>query len=246
MEESERVLLQRLVHQGDTEAFAAIMDQYAGMVYGIGRRVLGNEDQAADVSQETFFDFLKSAHRITGSVGSWLHNPAPVAMSAPQYSASSKPSATSGVAFEVRSGFQGSASFGMSGGSYGGPAAYGGMPVNSPGLTPPNRRSGYAPPSYAPYGTGVSGGGFAFGGQGSAQLSPGNWPTNPGDNFTGGMPSVSISSGFTGQISGGPGTYLVATNYGFSRITTYSNGVVNDSLNSFSSSIPARSSAGGP
>jgi RNA polymerase sigma factor (sigma-70 family) len=73
MEESDRVLLQRLVHQGDTEAFAAIMSQYAGMVYSTGLRVLGNDAQAADVTQETFFDFLKSARHLTGSLGSWLH-----------------------------------------------------------------------------------------------------------------------------------------------------------------------------
>jgi RNA polymerase sigma factor (sigma-70 family) len=49
------------------------MAEYAPMVYNTGRRVLGSDEQAADVVQETFFDFLKNAPRITESLGSWLH-----------------------------------------------------------------------------------------------------------------------------------------------------------------------------
>lgn len=73
MEENERILVRRLARQGDAEAFSAIMGQYTGMVYNTCRRVLGNDSQAADAVQETFFQLLKSADRITGSLGSWLH-----------------------------------------------------------------------------------------------------------------------------------------------------------------------------
>ena len=73
MEETDRILVERLVRQGDADAFSTLMGQYADMVYGTCRRVLGNDAQAADAAQETFFQFLKSADRITGSVGSWLH-----------------------------------------------------------------------------------------------------------------------------------------------------------------------------
>jgi RNA polymerase sigma factor (sigma-70 family) len=73
MEDNERSLLQRLVRKGDTDAFSTIMRLHAGMVYGTCQRVLGNPAQAADITQETFFQFLKNAHRITGSLGSWLH-----------------------------------------------------------------------------------------------------------------------------------------------------------------------------
>jgi len=43
------------------------------MVYTTCRRVLGDEAQAADAAQETFFELAKKADGITGSLGSWLH-----------------------------------------------------------------------------------------------------------------------------------------------------------------------------
>ncbi len=73
MLEAEKRLLEKLVAQGDAESFAAIMSQYAGMVHGTCRRILGDEAQAADATQETFFQLLKNAHHITDSLGSWLH-----------------------------------------------------------------------------------------------------------------------------------------------------------------------------
>lgn len=73
MEEADRVLVQRLVRQGDQEAFSSIMSHYAAMVYSTCRRVVGNDSQAEDAAQETFFHFLKNANRITGSLGGWLH-----------------------------------------------------------------------------------------------------------------------------------------------------------------------------
>lgn len=73
METADRVLVQRFVRNGDGEAFATLMNHYADMVYGTCRRVLGNDDQAADAAQETFFQFLKDAERVQGSLGGWLH-----------------------------------------------------------------------------------------------------------------------------------------------------------------------------
>ncbi len=73
METADRALVQRFVRDGDGEAFATLMNQYADMVFGTCRRVLGNDDQAADATQETFFQFLKDAGRVQGSLGGWLH-----------------------------------------------------------------------------------------------------------------------------------------------------------------------------
>ncbi len=73
MEAIDSLLMQRFLGRGDSEALATIMDRYADMVYSTCRRVLGDESQAADVVQETFFQFVQHAHRITGSLGSWLH-----------------------------------------------------------------------------------------------------------------------------------------------------------------------------
>ena len=55
MTETDTILVQRMVSQGDAEAFSVIMRRYAGMVYGTCLRVLGNDAQAADVVQETIF-----------------------------------------------------------------------------------------------------------------------------------------------------------------------------------------------
>lgn len=71
--ESESSLLQRFTRLGDAEAFAQITQHYAGMVYGTCLRITGNQEAAADAAQDTFFDFLKNARRVTGSLGGWLH-----------------------------------------------------------------------------------------------------------------------------------------------------------------------------
>ena len=73
MSENDALLLRRFADVGDPEAFAAIVRQYAGFVFGTCRRVLGNESEASDAAQETFFYLLKNANHVTGSLGGWLH-----------------------------------------------------------------------------------------------------------------------------------------------------------------------------
>ncbi|MCU0916467.1 MAG: hypothetical protein MUC88_18165 [Planctomycetes bacterium] len=73
MAESERVLLQRFVETNDGEAFAQIIHRHASLVYGTCLRVLADADQAADATQETFFQLVKKAHEVRGSLGGWLH-----------------------------------------------------------------------------------------------------------------------------------------------------------------------------
>jgi RNA polymerase sigma-70 factor (ECF subfamily) len=72
-EESDGALVRRFAHERDGEAFSIIMGRYADMVYSPCRRILGNEAQAADTVQETFFQLVKNADRIRGSLGGWLH-----------------------------------------------------------------------------------------------------------------------------------------------------------------------------
>jgi len=57
----------------DADALAAVVARHADMVYSTCRRVLGNDAEAADVAQETFFQFYRQADEITTSVGAWLH-----------------------------------------------------------------------------------------------------------------------------------------------------------------------------
>jgi RNA polymerase sigma-70 factor, ECF subfamily len=73
MLKGETILLQRFASNGDAEAFSEIVRLNAGLVYGVCVRILANKDQAADVTQETFFQLLRNAESITGSVSNWLH-----------------------------------------------------------------------------------------------------------------------------------------------------------------------------
>lgn len=66
-------MLEALARHGGPDPLTAAVVQYADMVYATCHRVLGNEADAADVAQETFFQFCQRADRIRGSVGAWLH-----------------------------------------------------------------------------------------------------------------------------------------------------------------------------
>lgn len=71
--ETEAALLRRFAQNGDAEAFSEIAHRHAGLVYGTCLRVTGDAQHAADLAQETFFQLLKNAGRITASLASWLH-----------------------------------------------------------------------------------------------------------------------------------------------------------------------------
>lgn len=73
MRDDEHILLERFARRGDAEAFSEILRRHAGMVYGACLRVLEDGDKASDAAQETFFQLLRSAGQITGSVPNWLH-----------------------------------------------------------------------------------------------------------------------------------------------------------------------------
>jgi RNA polymerase sigma factor (sigma-70 family) len=73
MAESERALLRRFADAGDARAFAELVHRYAGLVYGTCLRVLSDADRAADATQETFFQLMRKAGEIRGSLGGWLH-----------------------------------------------------------------------------------------------------------------------------------------------------------------------------
>ena len=73
MSDYEQILLQRFTRNGDPEAFSELVRHNANLVYGTCVRILTNTEQAADVTQDTFFQLLRNAESITGSVSSWLH-----------------------------------------------------------------------------------------------------------------------------------------------------------------------------
>jgi RNA polymerase sigma factor (sigma-70 family) len=72
--EDDRELAARLV-AGDPTALTEIYDRYAGLVYGLARRVLCDEALAEDVTQEVFVRVWQEPARFDptrGSLRSWL------------------------------------------------------------------------------------------------------------------------------------------------------------------------------
>jgi RNA polymerase sigma-70 factor (ECF subfamily) len=73
MLENDVVLLERFSRQADAEAFTELVRRYTTLVYSTSWRVLRRETDAADVTQETFFELTRQAGRIAGPLSGWLH-----------------------------------------------------------------------------------------------------------------------------------------------------------------------------
>lgn len=70
---AEEALIDR-VKRHDLEAFGRIVDAYQARIYGFVRRMLKNEEEAQDVSQEVFIRAYQALHRFDGrsSLRTWL------------------------------------------------------------------------------------------------------------------------------------------------------------------------------
>lgn len=62
-------LLHRIA-SGDTDAVAACVDRFGGLVWTLARRLLGRPEEAEDAVQEVFIELWKSAARFDPSVAS--------------------------------------------------------------------------------------------------------------------------------------------------------------------------------
>jgi len=67
------MLIQRWNDTKDPDAFAEIVKQYAGLVYGSCLRVLRNPADAEEVSQECFMKIAEAPVEVNTSLGGWLH-----------------------------------------------------------------------------------------------------------------------------------------------------------------------------
>ncbi len=65
--------MRRFCTGADAEAFAELVQRYASLVYSTCWRVLKDETDAADATQETFFELTRHASHISGSLAGWLH-----------------------------------------------------------------------------------------------------------------------------------------------------------------------------
>jgi RNA polymerase sigma factor (sigma-70 family) len=68
-------LLDRFVHHQDEAAFAALVQRFAPIVWGVCRRVLSAEQDAEDAFQATFLVFVRKAKTISKRdlLGNWLY-----------------------------------------------------------------------------------------------------------------------------------------------------------------------------
>ncbi len=70
--------LKAYAEKGDQRAFAALVSQYVGLVYGAASRKLGNTAAAEEVVQTVFILLAKKAGKLkpSGSLGAWLYSTA--------------------------------------------------------------------------------------------------------------------------------------------------------------------------
>src|SRR5690349_13398480 len=72
--DTDRELLQRFAQSGDQAAFAALVRRHAGLVLGVCRRALSNDQDAEDACQAVFVILVRKAGsgRWQPSVTNWL------------------------------------------------------------------------------------------------------------------------------------------------------------------------------
>ena len=74
--EPDLILLQRFKESRDAAAFAEIVRRYAGAVHATCYRILHDPGSAEDAAQETFYRLMTRPHRVSASLGGWLHRAA--------------------------------------------------------------------------------------------------------------------------------------------------------------------------
>ena len=74
-EDGDGQLLQRFAMLGDSAAFDALLGRHGSMVWGVCRRLLGDDHDAEDAFQATFLVLVRNARSISkqDSAGSWLY-----------------------------------------------------------------------------------------------------------------------------------------------------------------------------
>ena len=69
----DHILLHRWHHSRDAEAFRALVERHAGLVYAAAHRVLRDATDAEDVSQECFITLARSRSLPERHLGAWLY-----------------------------------------------------------------------------------------------------------------------------------------------------------------------------
>lgn len=69
----DHILLHRWHHSRDAEAFRALVERHAGLVYAAAHRVLRDVTEAEDVSQECFITLARTRKLPERHLGAWLY-----------------------------------------------------------------------------------------------------------------------------------------------------------------------------
>uniref|UniRef100_UPI0029344BB2 RNA polymerase sigma factor n=1 Tax=Psychroserpens damuponensis TaxID=943936 RepID=UPI0029344BB2 len=71
---NDQILINQII-EGDTNAFAVLVDDYKGLVYTLALRMLKNKEEAEEVAQDTFIKTYKSLHRFKGDskFSTWIY-----------------------------------------------------------------------------------------------------------------------------------------------------------------------------
>lgn len=74
----DNTLLRRFADTRDEEAFRALVDKYAGVVYGVARRRTGSDEAAEEIAQDVFLALARKAGAIARrrSLSGWIHRAA--------------------------------------------------------------------------------------------------------------------------------------------------------------------------
>ena len=75
MNETEQTTFLKSLIAGDREAFARLVDETSGHIFRVAQLILGDEQDAEDVLQETFFKALRSLQTFEerSSLSTWLY-----------------------------------------------------------------------------------------------------------------------------------------------------------------------------
>ena len=74
----DNALLRRFADRQDEDAFRALVDKYAGVVYGVALRRTGKNEAAEEIAQNVFLALARKAGSIAGrrALGGWIHRAA--------------------------------------------------------------------------------------------------------------------------------------------------------------------------
>ncbi len=76
VQESDRELLTKFKNSQSEKAFSELVHRHGPMVYGIARRIVGNHQDAQDISQATFSLLARRVTRLSNyqSISGWIHS----------------------------------------------------------------------------------------------------------------------------------------------------------------------------